>query len=47
MSDSILDDMLAQAELLSVSDASPPVSPGVSHTPVSRVSPRRGGGCWV
>ena len=43
MSDSILDDILAQAEMLSVTDASPPVSPGVARTPVARVSPRRGG----
>ena len=43
MSDSILDDILAQAEMLSVTDVSPPSSPGVARTPSVRVSPRRGG----
>ena len=42
--DSVLDDILAAAELMSVSDGAPATSPGVVSTPVSRVSPRTGGG---
>jgi hypothetical protein len=40
--DSVLDDILAAAELLSVSDGSPPLSPGVARTGGSRATPRRG-----
>ena len=42
--DSVLDDILAAAELLSVSEGSPPSSPGVARTGGSRATPRRGGG---
>ena len=41
-SDSVLDDILAAVELLTVSEAAPPVSPGVGVTPVARTLPRRG-----
>ena len=43
-SDSVLDDILAAAELLSVSGGVPVASPRVISTPVPRVSPRTGGG---
>ena len=41
-SDSVLDDILAAAELLIMLDAAPPASPGVRLTPVARTLPRRG-----
>ena len=45
-SDSVLDDILAAAEFMTVSDTSPPPSPGLARTPVTRGAFRRGGG-WV
>jgi hypothetical protein len=42
-SDSVVDDILALAELLSMSDISPSAAPGVDHTPAARPAPRRGG----
>ena len=43
-SDSVLDDILAAAELLSVSDTAPPSPPDLARTPVTRGATRRGGG---
>ena len=41
-SDSVLDDILAAAESLSVSDASPSASPGVAFPLIRHAAPRRG-----